>query len=280
MKMQNEVLSIDISSAVTNELSLLVDKICLLWDVSVSSVSKSIIFCKMLNSKGKNITIYGKGKVGTGLQNLASHIGLSTKMMDDQDAHFSAAEHDILIPSPGIPPNNRAYSGHNTISELDFAYRYLPKGFKIIAITGTDGKSTTAWITYELLRKEFGESLVFLSGNFEIPLSETVKIIRERGLKRGYVVVEVSSFMANGIGSHLELLDTLPEGARHGPFMADYTIFTNFETDHLDWHGCIEAYFQAKMNLIHHTKSRVIAHESLKSKGTFPDITRWYGKSE
>jgi UDP-N-acetylmuramoylalanine-D-glutamate ligase len=280
MKMQNEVLRIDISSAVTNELSLLVDKICLLWDVSVSSVSKSTIFCKMLNSKGKNITIYGKGKVGTGLQNLASHIGLGTKMMDDQDAHFSAAEHDILIPSPGIPPNNRAYSGHNTISELDFAYRYLPKGFKIIAITGTDGKSTTAWITYELLRKEFGESMVFLSGNFEIPLSETVKIIRERGLKRGYVVVEVSSFMANGIGSHLELLDTLPEGTRHGPFMADYTIFTNFETDHLDWHGCIEAYFQAKMNLIHHTKSRVIAHESLKSKGTFPDITRWYGKSE
>lgn len=105
-------------------------------------------------------------------------------MSDDQDIDFDIKTAQILIPSPGIPPRNRAFSHGNTISELDFAFRYLPVGFKIIAITGTDGKSTTSWITYELLRQEFGEDRVFLSGNFEIPLSETVRIIREKGLKK------------------------------------------------------------------------------------------------
>lgn len=89
---------------------------------------------------------------------------------------------------------------------------------------------------YEILRQEFGDHSVFLSGNFEIPFSETVKEIRERGLKRGYIVLEVSSFMASGIGSNPKLLDHLPPGERDGAFAPDYSIFTNFETDHVDWH--------------------------------------------
>lgn len=231
----------------------------------------------MRNQKTPILAIYGKGKVGLAVWKLAESLDIHSQIFDDADASFDPSEFTFVLPSPGIPPRNRAFSGGNTISELDFAHRYLPKGFKIIAITGTDGKSTTAWIVFELLRKEFGESHVFLSGNFEIPISETVRMIRERGLKKGYLVVEVSSFMANGIGTHPYLLESLPPGFRTGPFFADYTIFTNFETDHLDWHGDMAAYFEAKMNLIHHTKSRVIAHDSLKRKGKFPDIARWYG---
>jgi UDP-N-acetylmuramoyl-L-alanyl-D-glutamate--2,6-diaminopimelate ligase len=59
-------------------------------------------------------------------------------------------------------------------------------------------------------------------------------------------------------------LEILPIGERIGAFTADYTIFTNLETDHIDWHESMEKYFQAKMNLLHHTKIRTIAHESLK----------------
>lgn len=232
----------------------------------------------MLIQKSKELAIYGKGKVGLAVSSLGESLGIPSETFDDTEISFDPSAYSIVIPSPGVPPRNRAFSGNNTVSELDFAHRYLPRGFKIIAVTGTDGKSTTAWIVYELLRKEFGESVVFLSGNFEIPLSETVRTIRERGLKQGYVIVEISSFMANGIADHLPLLESLPPGHRTGPFMADYTIFTNFETDHVDWHGSVPEYLRAKMNLVYHTKSRVIAQESLKSKGEFPDITRWYGK--
>lgn len=86
-------------------------------------------------------------------------------------------------------------------AELDFAYQYLPKGFRITAITGTDGKSTTAWILYSILKKAFfGKKTVWLSGNFETPFSETVCQILEAGETRGDIVLEVSSFMAHWIG--------------------------------------------------------------------------------
>lgn len=77
------------------------------------------------------------------------------RLVDDADAEFDANNYECVIPTPGIPPRNRAYAAKNTLSELDFAYRYLPKGFTIIGITGTDGKSTTSWIMYEILRQEF-----------------------------------------------------------------------------------------------------------------------------
>lgn len=237
----------------------------------------------MSTTSSPTIAVYGKGRVGNALVELGHAVTLDTPIFDDADSSFDATDFDIVIPSPGIPPRNRAYAAENTVCELDFAHRYLPSGFKIITITGTDGKSTTSWIAYELLRQEFGEANVFLSGNFEIPLSETVRLIRERKLERGYVVVEISSFMANGIGANPDLLESLPVGERTGPFTPDYTIFTNFETDHVDWHGSVPDYFRAKMNLVHHTRSRVIAQESLETKADgfnldFPQITRWYGK--
>jgi UDP-N-acetylmuramoylalanine--D-glutamate ligase len=77
--------------------------------------------------------------------------------------------------SPGIPGTHRIYETGKVISELDFVSQYLPKGFQTIAITGTDGKSTTTWMVYSILEKEyFGKRSVSISGNFDIPFSSTV----------------------------------------------------------------------------------------------------------
>jgi len=78
---------------------------------------------------------------------------------------------------------------------------------------------------------------VFLSGNFEIPFCETVQTIREKGLKTGYIVLEISSFMSYNIES----------------FQSTHSIFTNFETDHLNWHPDLQDYFDAKMRLFKNT---------------------------
>ncbi len=60
--------------------------------------------------------------------------------------------------------------------ELDFAYQFLPRDFQIISVTGTDGKSTTAWIMYSILEREFSvKKGVYLSGNFDVPFSATVQ---------------------------------------------------------------------------------------------------------
>lgn len=135
-----------------------------------------------------------------GVQALAESLQIPIDIRDDADENIDFSLYSGIIPTPGVSPNNRIYKSDKILSEMDFAARYLPKGFKAICITGTDGKSTTAWILYKLLCQEYGEKKVFLSGNFEVPFSETVRQIRERKLKRGFIIIEVSSFMAYNLG--------------------------------------------------------------------------------
>ena len=197
------------------------------------------------------ILFYGKARVGDAVVALSKSLGIHVVQKDDSDADFSPSEYAAVIPTPGVPPTNRAHSGDNVVSELDFAHRYLPKGFKIVSVTGTDGKSTTAWILFELFRREYGDDKAFISGNFEIPFSETVRQIRERGLKRGVIVIECSSFMLHDVGSERSLatLEKLPKGEREGGFKTDHSIFTNLESDHLNWHADLAEYLRDKLAL-------------------------------
>ena len=148
-----------------------------------------------------------------GVKALADSLYIPIDIRDDADENVDFSLYNTIIPTPGVSPNNRIYKSDKILSEMDFAARYLPKGFKTICVTGTDGKSTTAWILYKLLCSEYGEGQVFLSGNFEVPFSETVRQIREQGLKRGFIVIEVSSFMAYNLSclSGLKSLELFPK---------------------------------------------------------------------
>lgn len=162
------------------------------------------------------ILIYGKGKVGQAVADFCEYTGITYDVKDDADAYLDLTKYDLVIPGPGIPPTNRCYAHPHIVSELDFAHRYLPAGWKIVSITGTDGKSTTTWITYRLLCREYGEKHVEISGNFEIPFSETVRRIIKSGEKKGVIVVEMSSFMAHNLSTPGSLagLEMLPRGLR------------------------------------------------------------------
>ena len=125
------------------------------------------------------IAMYGRARVGEAVLGLAAHLGLKMQLCDDLDTPWGARDYDIIIPTPGLPPRGRAYAENNRVSELDFAGSYIPPGFRVIAVTGTDGKSTVAWMLSQILTSLYDESQVYLSGNFEIPLSETVTKILE-----------------------------------------------------------------------------------------------------
>lgn len=173
---------------------------------------------------------------------------IASEIKDDSDNLTDFSAYDTIIPSPGIAPSHPIYATGKIMGELDFVYQYLPKGFKILSITGTDGKSTTAWILYNLLKQEYGDNRVFLSGNFEIPFSETVRFIREQKIKTGYIVLEVSSFMAYNL---------------KGGFRSTHSIFTNFETDHLNWHTDLQDYFNAKMRIFETTTGTSCINEQV-----------------
>lgn len=114
-------------------------------------------------SQEKKILIYGKGKVGNALMNFCKYNNIQADIQDDADDIQNFDTYTAIIPSPGIAPSHRIYQTGKIVGELDFIYDYLPQGFKILSITGTDGKSTTAWILYNLLKQEYGEEKVFLS---------------------------------------------------------------------------------------------------------------------
>lgn len=143
----------------------------------------------------------------------------------------SISKKDIFIPSPGISPESEIYKKFtakkcNVIGEVELSLGDF--GGKIIAITGTNGKSTTTEIcTY--LCKNIKHSAVS-SGNIGLPPSQVIV----NGNNEEYMALELSSYQ-------LEIINTK---------FADAAIFTNFTPDHLERHKTLEAYFEAKWKLV------------------------------
>jgi UDP-N-acetylmuramoylalanine--D-glutamate ligase len=145
-------------------------------------------------------------------------------------------EAEMVILSPGVDPKSSVFTICQNLNipyvgEIEFAF-WLTKA-KFIAITGTNGKTTTAFLTYRLLKEK--RKRVFLGGNIGIPLSSFVLQTNKNDL----IVLEVSSFQ----------LETIVE---FRPYIAS---FLNIEPDHFDRYPDFEAYLKAKMNIFKNQKS-------------------------
>ena len=136
---------------------------------------------------------------------------------------------DLIVPSPGVPPlplilEARA-RGIPVMSEIELAGRFL-KG-RVIAVTGSNGKSTTVTLTYRILKQAGLRAR--LAGNIGLPLI----CFAARSRDDDIYVTEVSSFQLE----YTEL------------FTAAAAAFLNISPNHLDWHGTFEKYFEAKRRL-------------------------------
>jgi UDP-N-acetylmuramoylalanine--D-glutamate ligase len=137
---------------------------------------------------------------------------------------------DLVVLSPGVPPEQAAvqaarHRGVPVIAEIELAFRWLQG--RVIAITGTKGKSTTTALTGRIL--ETAGFKVTVGGNIGAPLSAQVSQSTPDTLH----VVETSSFQ-------LEQIDTFH------PWIA---VMLNFSPDHLDRHPTVEAYAAAKARI-------------------------------
>lgn len=188
------------------------------------------------------ILLYGRWKVGQSLAQFCEYLEQPYVLCDDSDAPESFADFTAIIPSPGISSSHRVYESDKVISELDFLSKHIPKWFQIHAVTGTDGKSTTSSILFHFLWAGFPDVPVYLGGNFGTPFAEILQEILQKWEKEGHVVLEVSSFMAYHVRN----------------FYAHNTILTNLHPDHLDWHKDLSEYYNAKLNLLGHTKNLIL----------------------
>jgi UDP-N-acetylmuramoylalanine--D-glutamate ligase len=133
-----------------------------------------------------------------------------------------------VVKSPGVPASTPLIAQARTrgicvIGELELAWRMLPN--ELIAVTGTNGKTTTAELIGHVYRQ--AGLPVAVAGNVGAALSGLVGVADERVT----VVCEASSF---------QLEDTLA-------FAPEAAVLLNLAPDHLDRHGTLEAYLQAKL---------------------------------
>ena len=183
------------------------------------------------------VVILGSGESGVGAALLSKAKGYDTFVSDSnviQDTFvkelegakitFEQGKHsediilaaDIIVKSPGIPEKAPIMKtirakGIEVMSEIEFAYRHIHADAKFIAITGSNGKTTTTLLIYHIL-KELGYS-VGLGGNIGTSLAR--QIIHE---KKDIYVLELSSFQLDDMYS----------------FKAHVAILLNITPDHLD----------------------------------------------
>lgn len=134
----------------------------------------------------------------------------------------------FVVKSPGIKPENEFVrackdNSYELMSDLELAYRLFPNR-TILAITGTNGKTTTTSLVGEIV--ENAGKVVHVIGN----IGSGILSAFANGSADDIYLIEVSSF---------QLEDT-------STFRPNIGAFLNFSPDHLDWHGSIENYFAAK----------------------------------
>jgi UDP-N-acetylmuramoylalanine--D-glutamate ligase len=138
---------------------------------------------------------------------------------------------DLVVMSPGVPtlPEMTAAgkAGVEVIAEIELAYRFLDPGASLIAITGTNGKSTTTALTGKLC--EHSGRPTFCGGNLgNMPLIDAVD--HPANTPGGWIVTEVAAFMLENCTS----------------FRAHAGVLTNVTEDHLDRFGTMERYAEIK----------------------------------
>ena len=202
--------------------------------------------------RGKNISILGFGVSNKPLLNMLLELEANVTIFDKKDkdafseyisqysdkgvrfvlgpSYLSELSGDMIIKTPGMRPDlddiNRCRDAGSVItSEMELFFDMCP--CRIIGITGSDGKTTTTTIIYEMLKIEGYR--VHLGGNIGKPLFPIIRDVK----KDDIVVVELSSFQLTPM--------------RKSP---DIAVIKNITPNHLDWHKGMEEYIDAKKNIL------------------------------
>jgi len=185
---------------------------------------------KALHKKGAILTAYD-AKAATDLKNEIEILHeLGVEVFAGTYPPVSQAQ-DMLVVSPGVPLDieliqKARKEGIQVIGELELAYLLKSPRLEFLAITGTNGKTTTTTLLAEILRADGRNTAV--GGNIGIPLCTQVE-----EMDAGYISVEASSFQ-------------LASSHEFRPHVAG---ILNITPDHLDRHKTMEEYIKAKSKI-------------------------------
>ena len=164
----------------------------------------------------------------------------------NQDKEIFEEDYFLAVKNPGI--NGKLWfvkrlreRGISVITEIELAFMVsAPQHY--IAITGSNGKTTTSTLVYEIIKKQYPDKTL-LCGNIGIALCEMVTqydLINNEGF---YIVLEISNF---------QLVDIVS-------FRPEVAVIINLAADHLDFMGTEDAYYRSKLRV----------YENMKDSDTF-----------
>jgi len=190
---------------------------------------------RLLQAQGAHVTVTDQKSQDELKEQVAALSGLPIRFQLGRHETSSLLSVDLVVISPGVPIHQPLIQatearGIPVIGEIELAADFISS--PILAITGTNGKSTTTTLVGEIL-KTAGKR-VFIGGNLGRPLSEAVGLNSSQvGSPWDFVVAEVSSFQ-------LERVKT---------FRPKIAAYLNLTPDHLDRHGTLKAYAMLKARL-------------------------------
>lgn len=161
-----------------------------------------------------------------------------------------------LIKNPGVPINHKYVErarelGIEVINEVEMCYRLLPKEVKLIAITGTNGKTTTTTLTYNIMKKAYGDK-VYLAGNIGYPFSSIFKQVKEGDI----IVMEVSA----------------QQGENLVKFRPNVGVVTNFFPAHIDFFNTFEYYKSVKSKMFFNQTEEDVAILNIENKDVMENL--------
>ncbi len=186
---------------------------------------------KVLHKLGADIVL-SERKPAEELKERAELEALGVQIVG-QDLDVFDRPYDLCVKNPGVPyrsPFMEALAQHGVpvITEIELAYQ-VAKPQHYIAITGTNGKTTTTTLVYEILAKAF-PGKAHLCGNIGIPLCE---IVMAEGLMEEsdhYIALEISNYQLVNIDR----------------FRPEVAAILNLTPDHVDFMGSLDAYYKSK----------------------------------
>jgi len=206
---------------------------------------------------GKNVTVIGYGVSNRPLVEILLSYGANVKICDKKtkeklgaeiseyekrgvklslgETYLDDVDGDVIIKTPGIRGDKpeilaAAEKGAVVTSEMELFFELCP--CRKIAVTGSDGKTTTTTLIYNLL-KNSGYTC-HLGGNIGIPLLPVVRDVKESDM----AVVELSSFQLHAMKQS-----------------ADIAVIKNITPNHLDWHTDMDEYINSKKHVYQYQNS-------------------------
>ncbi|MBE6140621.1 MAG: UDP-N-acetylmuramoyl-L-alanine--D-glutamate ligase [Firmicutes bacterium] len=207
----------------------------------LGAARSGIAVAKLLAKYNNDIVLSDVVEIDYKIKNELENLGIKVITGEDQISLLDDG-YDLIIKNPAIMYTSKLTKKMQELNlrvenEMEVAYHFLPKNCFIIGITGSNGKTTTTTILYELLKRS--EKKVVLGGNIGTPLSDLVLNVQENDI----LLLEISDH---------QLVD-------FNDFKTNISLLTNICPTHLDYHGNYEHYMLTKKKIFNNHTSLDLA---------------------